>query len=470
MTAVLAAPFVAHASINDIFRGWGWNSTNTGWISLNAVNTFAANDYGVTIDAGKNVTGWAWSTNLGWLCFGSTCNTGSPPNPAVDVPGAPVASWALFNDAVIPAQLTGWARIYSLAKLGGDQGWISLNCSNMGSCATSNYHVDVDIADGFLKGYGWNKVASGGVYAGGVGWVRFDPLYPSVPPYTPPYVGGVTGAPWLQALFGDIYSKGDITTPTPFSTLLQRQNATFCLDKGPTSTITNFTQGQCGNPSSGYNFNVNTGLSLPKSSTKYSSTLGRIDLAGIRAGRFGPVVAVSNLDSSIPTVLGGSVYDTVTTNDYNWSGTTFQNATGTGSGAGLLIVVGNLSINGNINYQTPSPPITNLKQLASFGILVLDDGSGTKGNVTIAPSVTNIGANIYAEGTISTGTTTKPKTEQPLVVSGVVIAKAFRFEREYSGSQPSEQIVYDGRIVANTPPGMSDFVQALPKLFEGLPQ
>ncbi|MBU0964341.1 hypothetical protein KKC06_04870, partial [Patescibacteria group bacterium] len=51
----------------------------------------------------------------------------------------------------------------------------------------------------------------------------------------------------------------------------------------------------------------------------------------------------------------------------------------------------------------------------------------------------------------------------PLSVSGLFVAKGYNFDREYTRDlAPSEKIVYDGRVVANTPPGLSDFTSVLP--------
>ncbi|MCH7492847.1 hypothetical protein IID19_04675, partial [Patescibacteria group bacterium] len=51
----------------------------------------------------------------------------------------------------------------------------------------------------------------------------------------------------------------------------------------------------------------------------------------------------------------------------------------------------------------------------------------------------------------------------PLKVSGLFIARGYNFDRKYSKDlAPAEQIVYDGRVVANTPPGLTDFTKALP--------
>lgn len=108
------------ASVHKI-RGWGW-SENTGWISMNCYNDYAkcvggtepgtacsqdadcsgggvceidgvfenccpggnpadcpyglaGGDYGVHYDkeGDRTLSGWAWSENVGWICFGKTC-------------------------------------------------------------------------------------------------------------------------------------------------------------------------------------------------------------------------------------------------------------------------------------------------------------------------------------------------------------------------------------------------------------
>lgn len=51
----------------------------------------------------------------------------------------------------------------------------------------------------------------------------------------------------------------------------------------------------------------------------------------------------------------------------------------------------------------------------------------------------------------------------PLRVSGLFIARGYHFDRKYTKNlEGAEQIVYDGRVVANTPPGLADFTKALP--------
>jgi hypothetical protein len=483
---VSLVPAASNAGINDILKGWGWDGGgqaagpapapysffgNGGWVSANATNCIGnpscavGADYGVTVSAAGNVTGYAWSANFGWICFGTSC--------AGDPPGVPATSWATFSS--VTGDLSGWARFVSMAGLPGVQGWISLNCTNtQGSpCpALTSYKVTADLASGFLSGYGWNCSAvaagacSGANYAGGIGWVKFG--YNGPPAYQ--QVGAV---PYLQVLRGDIYAKSNINAPTPFTSLFNKANATYCIDKGGAlTTVTNFVAGGlCGNAPYATNFNLNQNINFPSRTTNYRTSLGFIDLPGITGGRYGTVVTQPD-PGTLPALLGGAVYATPSTTPstpyatYVLTGRTFSNGTGTQNGAGLLLVYGNLNITGNLLYDAGA--VTRLRQLASFGIIVLDDPAtpGVEGNVTISSGVTTVGANIYAEGTINTSTTGNPNTDVALTINGVLVAHQLYLRRQVAtgANIPSETVIYDGRVVANTPPGMSDFSQALPKL------
>lgn len=476
MVAIIAAPFSAQAGINDIFKGWSW-TPNFGWISMNSTNTNAAVSYGVTVDDDSNVYGYAWSQNAGWICFGMTC-PGTAPDGST--------SWAELDkdlDNLTP-QLYGWARVYALytANPSGQEGWISLNCKNSTGhpardiCSTVNYQVSTTrnggATDGQFLGYAWGCTSpTGGActsanYNGGIGWIRFDPLYAEP-------IGTYGSVPWIQVLYGDLYAKGNISTPSPFVTTFKQVNAWYCIDTA--GTVTHF-QGDITKCASG---TLPLNINLPKKGTNYSNVLGRIKLRGYSSALVPDVSALStgkygawqqlNDPSLLPAVLGGGVYDTVNDQaaggpDWTLSGRTISNAGVSGNGSGLLIVRGNLHITGDIVYD--NTPINDLKRLASFGILVLADNNGHQGDVIIDPGVTTISANVYAEGKISTGSTFDPTTEQRLVINGVAVAKQFNFQRVYSGAsnEPSEQFINDGRIVVNTPPGMNDFVASLPSI------
>jgi hypothetical protein len=480
VVAFLVQPFATNASSTDWFKGWIWSS-NIGWVSLNAVNTGAANDYGVTVNpgSGNSVTGWAWSDNVGWICFGSTCintnNSALCPTSWTSFLGIASPAAAL-NTAASPYQLTGWARLQSQdfstnATLTTaercDQGWISLNCSNKGTCGTVNYNVNVYSTTGYsLNGYAWSSTTPANY--GGLGWIRFDPNYGSGYQVPGVYQGTEAGVPWLQVVYGSLYSKGNVYTFTPFAQTFGTANVAYCIDTGGNATVTNMNNGSCTAAAGVNNINAsqNINVNIPRTGTNYSNLFGKIDMVGIHAGRYGTVTALTaaaNITGQLPSVLGGNIYETPTgTTTYTMSAQTFNNASGGQNGSGLIIVHGNLNITGPLTYQ--SGTITKLSQLASVGILVLDDGSGNYGKVTISPTVQTVSANIFAEGRLSTGTTGLASTDVPLTINGVTIADQYYLQRLYTGSptQGSEEIVYDGRVIANTPPGMSDIVKSLP--------
>ncbi|MBI2625192.1 MAG: PKD domain-containing protein [Candidatus Nealsonbacteria bacterium] len=139
--------------------GWAW-SENIGWISFNCLNqgVCASSNYGVDIAPNGDFSGYAWSENIGWITFNKSELQGCPSGACeakVDKKTAVVSGWAraLANgdgwDGWIhlkgsnyglsidktTAQFQGWAW--------GDMnaGWISFNCLNQGVCATSNYKV-----------------------------------------------------------------------------------------------------------------------------------------------------------------------------------------------------------------------------------------------------------------------------------------------------------------------------------------
>jgi hypothetical protein len=107
-------------------------------------------------------------------------------------------------------------------------------------------------------------------------------------------------------------------------------------------------------------------------------------------------------------------------------------------------------------YQEGS--VNNIKNLASFGIIVIKDDSGLGGNIYIDDHVLRVDANIYAEGSIDTG-----ESNYQLLVNGLMMASDFDFLRKKGFiTGGSEKIIYDGRILVNTPPGMEDIASSLP--------
>ncbi len=174
--------------------GWAWSGT-TGWISTNCntdPSNCAAGDYGLDMDASGNLSGWAWSSQVGWVCFGVTCN-GAPGVPAGGTPSSPAASADHYCPGFVPCarydandgQLHGWAYVISQTDGPNNRGWISLNCTDVGSntasphsCPSGDYGVSFDEAAtqaaGEFYGYAWN----GNGDATGNGWLQFGCGHP----------------------------------------------------------------------------------------------------------------------------------------------------------------------------------------------------------------------------------------------------------------------------------------------------
>jgi hypothetical protein len=134
------------------------------------------------------------------------------------------------------------------------------------------------------------------------------------------------------------------------------------------------------------------------------------------------------------------------------------------TGVGTIIVKGNLNIRSNMNYKAGAAG------LSSVGFVVF-------GNITVDKSVTHLVGSYYSsdvlinavgntncpnvtnsQGLISTG-----RSNQQLVVEGLMVARQFNLERYYTNTSPAaaatpaELVYYDGRVIAATPPGFSTF-------------
>jgi hypothetical protein len=295
--------------------------------------------------------------------------------------------------------------------------------------------------------------------------------------------------PWVQTRLGSIYSGGSVgssrTAPPPAGQF----NATYCILAG--GPIVNFLSApdpagcravrQTPYPKAG------TRLSLPKF-PNYVGSVARLDVNGILAGRYGtPQTVFPSTNALIGGyILGGKVFRYTGDADPHLgaSGQTlrFSNATGRDargvpvSGAGLFVIRGkSLFIDSNMAYGGGA--VENVRNLASPGFLVLKDRVRNAqgelvdvgGNIIINPSVTALVGAFYAEGEIRTGSTGLAASDKPFVVSGVMVAQQFIFERLYAGAQASEQIIADGRVLANPPPGFGDLARSLPTITQTAP-
>lgn len=82
----------------------------------------------------------------------------------------------IFSLLGLPAQASVTDNISNYAW-SENIGWISFNCTNTVSCATSNYGVTINPSTGAFSGYAWSE---------NIGWIHFAPAgpYPASPNYS----------------------------------------------------------------------------------------------------------------------------------------------------------------------------------------------------------------------------------------------------------------------------------------------
>lgn len=166
------------------------------------------------------------------------------------------------------------------------------------------------------------------------------------------------------------------------------------------------------------------------------------------------IINLSDVLGGVLAPLAGKVYWVKGDLDISQAAE-FVNGTGNISGAGLIIVEGNLTINANTTYAA-SPPNISARNLASVGWLV-------KGNVTVSGGVSQAVGSFFVSGSPSGGVFSTGTSPQQLTIYGAVIARQLQLQRTSSaGGQASEKVVADGRILLNTPPGFKDILQTLP--------
>ena len=418
--------------IQDSLSGWLWSS-NYGWTSLNCENTyygtpytFCPPNYGLNLNTNYTIDGWAWDANLGWLCFGVTCQAyGLTPD----------ATQAEVTYSNASGQVTGWAKYLTFDQ----SGWLKLRGN---WCGDPDQCVHVNLSRRALEGFGWAGGRDEGV-AVGPGWVQFE---------------GQFNVPWLETLFGVVYGRTNLGNDNTASAPEGSYNASYCIISG--GSIVNLTSGtDC----------LETGyrdLDFPNVSNKYRTILGVIDFERILDGNEIEYDS-ADIDANLPSKLNGGVYHFIDQNDYYLdSAITFQNAQGLdSSGAGTVVVEGNLHINANLYYDSSSVQ-SQIENLASVAWIV-------KGDVIIDPTASSLAGNFIVLGkngvacpAASCGnfqTGDDSSSPRQLVVGGLVMAKQFSFERFYKLNQRSaEKIIYDGRVVINTPPGLEDVAKGLP--------
>lgn len=152
----------AQAGAGENVSGWAWSET-IGWLSFNNTTGGGSVSYGAHIDSATgNMSGYAWAEHIGWIKF----------NPAGPFPSAPNYS-AKLNPT--NGEASGWMRACAGAAnadcsggtsldSGGWDGWIKLRKDAADTGA--DYGVSLTVSTGDFHGWAWG----GDV----VGWVSFN--------------------------------------------------------------------------------------------------------------------------------------------------------------------------------------------------------------------------------------------------------------------------------------------------------
>ncbi|RMD51477.1 hypothetical protein D6827_02185 [Candidatus Parcubacteria bacterium] len=492
----------ASAGLSDNLGGHAWD-TYYGWISYNSCNSAYTNppypavdncwslaDWGLNATfttgtggeiTGGEVSGFMWHDALGWICVGSTCASYTGVNECgsdITPPSGNLAVTFDTQDALQPEwwELKGWGKICAWGD-DPDAAWISFNCSNTGDCATSDYKVYINVDDYTLGdpnnglgscpgsisecGFAWNGYTVGGQNYG-TGFIMFDPS------------NSVAHVVHFVTTEGDVYAYRDINPSVDSGS----NNATYLI-LSETGTIANFnSEERYKTISESYLQSSPDLLTDPAkvptpvaSGVKlYANALSYLDVQGIIDGDYGTVNSLPASWGTQSLTLNGEVYHRAGDFTINSGSTvTFNVGSGSVSGAGTFVIEGDLIIRGNIRYQqTGLSDIDNLP-VAVFIVL---------GDVVIDPAVTDIAGNFIVLGD---GVTTCPSSladdpqncgrfstgvssSDTLTIRGMVMAKQFNFQRMYTDvlNTPAEVINYDGRLIANTPPGLEEITDTLP--------
>lgn len=353
------------------------------------------------------------------------------------------------------------------------------SCDGSGNCDVCErcdaYGVSYDSQRGELVGFAW----AGEQSDGGLGWMQYDPIFGGV---------GILQA-WLATRYGDIFVGGDITRTGPLPSPPGTYNATYVIQANGTIAFTS---------QAGYlQPNYPSQIELPGAGNQYINVLGRLDFNTMtQAGphRYGETIVIPagiGLDEYINTQIPGRVLDGKI---YYYQGDAvidspveFQpGAVGAQSGAGTFIIDGSLMISAPVTYnaQQAIGNIANLPSVAwlirgdvQIGATVGSSGGDTEADVVgafIAVGCPDDGVNpcgqappgdLVKQGVINTGSSTTLE----LIASGLMMARSFNFERLVISERGSEQVIYDGRLIANPPPGLQDLTSVLPTIREVTP-
>jgi Concanavalin A-like lectin/glucanases superfamily len=342
------------------------------------------------------------------------------------------------------------------------------DCDDCSSCRKYGLVLDTNTAN--IKGFAWggNRVDDELV---GLGWFQFSPS-----------TGAGLYRSYVSSRYGDIYSKANVGSDYTVVPPLGYFNATYMIQANghimnwlSNSYETNedwLMSSDSGNP---------LNYEYPKLENDYANVLGNLDYVGLTTGLYGKVIEElpDKGGVSYDICLGDNIYflkkDATVKERLEGIAYRFQNCD---QASGVIIVNGDLEINGDIKYGS-KPFSGSSDKLASVAWII-------KGDLKISPDVENLAGTfivlgeddvecgydlenpIARCGAIFTCADGAPNDcGNQLKVSGQFLAKNFRFQRTFRSlesqlREAAEYIIYDGRNVINPPPGLGDVLKALP--------
>lgn len=161
--------------------GWAWSS-NIGWISFNGADSGAGGgDYRVHVATSTDslvghigaFSGYAWSPNVGWISFQTSDVLNCPSDGNYDTPGIGASlpfgagSNCVPRVDTISGKVSGWARVLSM-KNEPSGGWLHLSGTNHETSGGGG--VVFDPVTKIFSSYAWESSV--------LGWVRFDTSLP----------------------------------------------------------------------------------------------------------------------------------------------------------------------------------------------------------------------------------------------------------------------------------------------------
>jgi len=272
------------AGAADNVSGFAWSS-NIGWISFNSTNCdsdgdgitdtgnysqcpvgLSISDYGVNIDSNGILSGYAWSSNVGWISFNRS-ETGTPPDTPFNGPETYIAK--VSNPSQLGSgnvTVEGWARALAAcdsipcsssgagSNTGGWDGWIKLGPLVI---AGTDYGVYVD-SNGDFHNWAW----AGDV----IGWLSFNSAEGGGTTNYKVTLSGVNNFDFSLTASGDItVNQGDTGSNSISANLLSgtSQAVSFSVVSGlPTGATAAFTPVSC-NPTCFSTLSISTDATTP---------------------------------------------------------------------------------------------------------------------------------------------------------------------------------------------------------------